>query len=117
MNTRAVLGSLHVGTGQTQLNNLLTTINVPPISNVLFKRREREIGNAVENVTKKSCRQVVEQEKKKADEKSQNQGGENSLVGIAVSYDMGWQKRGKGHNSLTGHGTAMGLVTGKVLSY
>ena len=47
------------------------------VINVLFKRREREIRNAVENVTKKSCRQVVEQEKKKAEEKSQNQGGEN----------------------------------------
>jgi len=30
---------------------------------------------------------------------------------------MGWQKRGKGHNSLTGHGMAVGLLTGKVLSY
>ena len=117
VNTRAVLGSLHIGIGQTQLNNLFTTLNVPPMSNVLFKRREREIGNAVENVVKKSCKQILEQEKKKAEEKSQNQGGEDGLVGIAVSYDMGWQKRGKGHNSLTGHGTAMGLVTGKVLSY
>ena len=30
---------------------------------------------------------------------------------------MGWQKRGKGHNSLTGQGTAMGLKAGKVLAY
>ena len=30
---------------------------------------------------------------------------------------MRWRKRGKGHNSLTDHGTAMGLVTGIVLSY
>ena len=99
------------------MNNLFTTLNVPPMSNVLFKRQEREIGNAVENVVKKSCKQILEQEKKKSEEKSQNQGGEDGLVGIAVSYDMGWQKRGKGHNSLTGHGTVMGLVTGKVLSY
>ncbi|XP_068738743.1 uncharacterized protein [Montipora capricornis] len=39
------------------------------------------------------------------------------MPGIAVSYDMGWTKRGKGHNSLTGHGASMGLKTGKVLSY
>ena len=25
------------------------------------------------------------------------------LVGIAISFDMGWQKRERGHNSLTGH--------------
>ena len=43
VNTRAVLGSLHIGIGQTQLNNLLTTLNVPPVSNVLFKRWEREM--------------------------------------------------------------------------
>ena len=30
---------------------------------------------------------------------------------------MGWKKRGKGHNSLTGHGAVMGPVTGKVLSF
>ena len=41
----------------------------------------------------------------------------DGLVGIAVSYDMGWQKRGRGHNSSTGHGAAMGLATGKVVSY
>ena len=40
----------------------------------------------------------------------------DGLVGIPVSYDMGWQKRGKGHNSLTGQGAAMGLQTGKVLA-
>ncbi|XP_068739280.1 uncharacterized protein [Montipora capricornis] len=42
---------------------------------------------------------------------------EDGLVGIAVSYDMGWQKRGRGHNSSTGHGAAMGLATGKVVGY
>ena len=26
----------------------------------------------------------------------------NETVPIGASYDMGWQKRGKGHNSLTG---------------
>ena len=30
---------------------------------------------------------------------------------------MGWQKRGKGHNSRTGHAAAMSLATGKVLDY
>ena len=30
--------------------------------------------------------------------------GDKGLVGIQCSYDMGWQKRGRGINSLTGHG-------------
>ena len=37
----------------------------------------------------------MEKEKKKAKTESQNQGEKDGLVGIAVSYDMGWQKRGK----------------------
>ena len=32
---------------------------------------------------------------------------------MAASYDMGWQKKGKGHNSSYGHGASMGLATGK----
>ena len=41
---------------------------------------------------------------------------ENGLVGIHVSYDMGWQKRGNGH-SLTRQGVAMGIRTGNVFAY
>ena len=38
-------------------------------------------------------------------------------VGVSCSYDMGWQKRGKGHNSSTGHAAVMGLETGKVMDF
>jgi len=38
-------------------------------------------------------------------------------VPITCSYDMGWQKRGRGFNSKTGHAAVMGLSTGKVLDY
>ena len=41
----------------------------------------------------------------------------DSPVGITVSYDMGWQKRGRAMNSLTGVGVNIGLHTGKVLGY
>ena len=66
-----------------------------------------KIGNAVEIVARKTCNEILEKEKKKAEAESRNQGEKDGLVGIAVSYDIGWQKRGKGH---TGHGMAMGLV-------
>ena len=39
------------------------------------------------------------------------------LVPISCSYNMGWQKRGKGHNSRTGQGAVMSLSSGKVLDY
>lgn len=116
INSRAVLGSLHIGVGQTQLNNFLATLNIPTMNSQLFKMREREIGNSIEKVAKGSCDVYLEQEKENA-EKSNNQGEVDSMPAIAVSYDMGWTKRGKGHNSHTGHGASMGLKTGKVLSY
>ena len=82
----------------------------------LYKVREREIGSTIEKLAKASCDEYLEQEKKIV-QKSKNQGELDGVQGIAVSFDMGWTKRGKGHNSLIGHGATMGLATGKVLSY
>ena len=39
------------------------------------------------------------------------------VVEMVASYHMGRQKRGKGHNSSTGHGAVMGLTTGKAMEY
>ena len=116
INTRAVLGSLHAGMGNTHLNNLLSTMNVLTMNHNLFKRREREVGNALEKVATDSCKFNLDFKKKLL---------RNLLVylqtvslpGVAVSYNMGWKKRGRGHNSATGQGAAMGLATGKVLTY
>jgi hypothetical protein len=85
-------------------------MNVPTMNNRTFKSQEREVGKAVEDLAQKSCKTNNEREKDMAAD-------ENGLVGIPVSYDMGWQKRGKGHNSMTGQGVAMGLGTGNVLVY
>ena len=115
INTRAALGSLHAGIGNTHLNNLLSTMNIPTMNHRLFKEREREIGNVVENIAGESCKLNLNLEKV-MDEQSSSPSADG-LVGIAVSYDMGWQKRGRGYNSSTGHGAAMGLATGKVVSY
>ena len=41
----------------------------------------------------------------------------DSPVGLTVSYDMGWAKRGRAMNSLTGVGANVGSKTGKVVGY
>ena len=115
INTRVVLGSLHAGMGNTHLNNLLSTMNVLTMNHNLFKRREREVGNALEKVATDSCKFNLNLEKKIA-EKSSGLSADR-LPGVAVCYDMCWQKRGRGHFSATGHGAAMGLVTRKFVSY
>ena len=42
---------------------------------------------------------------------------ENGLIGVAVSYEMAWQRRNGGHSSNTGHGAVMGLYSGKVIDF
>ena len=64
INTRAVLGSLHAGMGNTHLNNLLSTMNIPTMNHCLFKRREREVGKAVEIVARERCEMNLNLEKK-----------------------------------------------------
>lgn len=58
-NSSAVLGTLDAGIGETHLNTILTTMNIPNISRSTFKRRETEVGLAVEQVAKKSCVEAV----------------------------------------------------------
>lgn len=93
IDSRAVLGFLHIGVGQTQLKNFLATLNTPTMNSQLFKIREREIANSIKKVAKASCDVYLEQEKENA-EKSNNQGEADSMPGIAVSHDMDWMKRG-----------------------
>ena len=116
VNTRVALGSLHAGIGQSHINNLLSTLNIPSLGSCTFKQREREVGGAIEQVTKNSCQESLRMEKEKLVNNGVN-ADENGLIPVACSFDMGWQKRGKGHNSRTGHAAVMSLTTGKVLDY
>ena len=72
-----------------------------------LKRREREVGPEIESLAKRSCPEALKEEKSKTTEG----------VAIAAGYDMGWQKRGKAHNSLSGVGHFIGKETGKVVGY
>ena len=65
------------------------------MSQASFKKREREVGSLVENAAKKSCEDVAITEKYSA-ALIGTKPDENDLIPVSVSYDMGWQKRGKG---------------------
>ena len=80
INTRVVLGSLHAGIGQTQLNNFLSVLNIPSIKSVLFKRREREIGNATEMVAKGSCMASLDIEKLACENSKTEKDGYSSFI-------------------------------------
>ncbi|CAG5073037.1 Protein of unknown function, partial [Cotesia congregata] len=59
----SVLGTVHAGMGCTALNKLLACLNIPTISSTLFKRYEREIGPALEERARESCKQAAEEER------------------------------------------------------
>lgn len=82
--------------GPTHVNALLSSLNIPTVCVATLKVREREIGPAIENSANKSCDLEMEEEKMEWGSI------QDQAVSIGASYDMGWQKRGKGHNSLTG---------------
>ena len=107
---------IHAGMGAQYVNSFLTTMNIPPLHHKTMKKREREIGNAVDSIAKKSCLDAL------ADEKESNKeilNFANARKGLSVSSDAVWQTRGTGrsYNSDSGHGALIGKETGKCLEY
>ncbi|PFX31497.1 hypothetical protein AWC38_SpisGene3749 [Stylophora pistillata] len=97
VNTKLAAGMLHAGIVPTHVNELLSFINIPSLGESALKAREREVGLQIENLAKESCLKGLESERSlwKDDSEKEN-------VEIGASYDMGWKKRGKARNSLTG---------------
>ncbi|XP_022808445.1 uncharacterized protein LOC111345433 [Stylophora pistillata] len=112
VNTKLAAGMLHAGTGPTRVNELLSSINIPSLGESTLKARNREVGPQIEKLAKESCLESLESERNlwKDDSEQEN-------VETGASYDIGWQKRGKAHNSLTGVGSMVGLKSGKVICY
>ena len=65
------------------------------------------MGQQIERVSRNSCKKWLEREKESTE------GNQN----IAISYDMGWQKRGNARNSRTEQVTAVGRSTEKIVDY
>lgn len=106
LNERCVLGALHSGNGHAQLDHLLAPMDIKCMASKTYKAIERRVGPQIEEVARKSCSDWLVEEGNRSD-------GNN----LAISYDMGWQKRGKARNSRTGQGIAVGQSTGKIIDY
>ena len=85
----------HAGIGPTHVNALLTLINLSPLGQNTLNAREKEVGPVIEAVAKKLCAEAIEAEKRCWIYGQQE--SELGSIKIGASYDMGWQKRGKGH--------------------
>ena len=106
------LGSIHAGIGLEQLSNLLSSMNIHPISNDLWAKRQEEIAPALSEVAKTSVSFALYNELDAA-----ITAGEDN--GINISVDGAWQSRGSGrsYNSASGHATAVGKHTGKCVGF
>ena len=87
VNSRIAFGAIDNGIAYSHIKSFSTSLDVPSINKSGYKRREREIGVAVEAVAANSCDMVLESEIEieKATGKVPDEDG---LLPLAVSYDM-----------------------------
>ena len=57
---------IHAGIGVQQVNNFLTTINMPGITSKGLKALENEVGQAIEKVASESAQKWLDEEKRLA---------------------------------------------------
>ncbi|XP_061190963.1 uncharacterized protein LOC133199106 [Saccostrea echinata] len=112
VNTKLSAAMVHVGIGVTQVNSLLSELNIPPVSHAMLDNRQKEIGRAVQDIAAESMSNALQKELGMMNE-------EMNEKGLVVAVDAGWQKRGSGktYDSLSGHCSMVGPLSGKVLSY
>jgi hypothetical protein len=97
-----ISGMMHAGIGPTHVNALLTSINIPPVTEHTLISRQAEAGPAIESVARESCIDQSQEEKLAELEAlgmSQQDLANMDYLDIAVSYDMMWLKRGRAMNS------------------
>lgn len=52
-------GLIHAGIGETQLNKLLNTMNIPSITHTTIDRCRRHLCKPLETVAEKSCDEAL----------------------------------------------------------
>ncbi|CAD6233990.1 GSCOCG00007453001-RA-CDS [Cotesia congregata] len=62
VNFKLALVVLDGGIEETQLNTILSALNLPPVDHNLIKRYERLVGPATETVTKENCHDALKVE-------------------------------------------------------
>ena len=114
-NTKTASGMIYAGIGVTHLNNFLSTLNLPQICHKSLKVREVEIGSVMQSFANKSIDAALVREQ----EITQKELNTEGPVGIEVSSDAAWQKRGsqRSYNSLSGIASAIGKKTKKIVHF
>lgn len=116
VNTSAVLGANLVGIGFSQLEQLLSALDIPTMCNDKFKSRNDELGEMWIQTAEKTMKEAAEEEALAAIERG-DVDPEDGIPFITVVADACWSKRSYNRNftALSGVGAIVGAHTGKVL--
>ena len=58
---RTYVGMLDAGVGETHVNNILTALDIPPVSHKTLKKSERSVGAALEKKHEKAVESILRQ--------------------------------------------------------
>ena len=124
VNTKEAAGMVHAGMTFKEVERFACNLEIPPPAETTLKRREWEIGPAIEKVGNATCKAAAALENELAvsaeDSEVGSRGDTNEdVIELTAGYDMGWQRRssGRAYNSRSGHGVLAGKNSGKVLEY
>ena len=92
--TYEIAGMLHVGMGETHLNEWLSVMNVPPLARLTVKMREQEVGPSIEAVAEETCQRAMQAEMSATEESQRALLAHQMPIPLVASYDMGWTRRG-----------------------
>ena len=110
INQMAVLGTLHSGMGVTHLNAVMSSLEVPCLTENGYKKVENYVEyKGIEPEAKESCARGRGEEKCLS--------SVSGLSGESVSVDQGWQKRRTAMNSRSGHSSMIGELSKKIFDY
>ena len=144
INLRAMMAAFYCGTGAADIAKAISFLGLPGgksfersfsnhspkmcklitsvVNGVVRSSLKAEIEETIReklNDEKYTHEQIKKATKAFFDNDEQNIPDIIKKVGLAVSYDMGWQKRstGKLYDSLSGHGFIFGCKTGNIIGF
>jgi len=114
INTAAVAGSITMGIGYSQLEELCAAINIPSMSEPTYVKYRENLVDEFQETAMQNMKTAGEVEKQLAIEKNEVI---NGIPYITVVADGSWMKRsyGTAYDSLSGIGAIIGYRTGKIL--
>ncbi|KAK5648354.1 hypothetical protein RI129_003246 [Pyrocoelia pectoralis] len=117
INTAAVIGSVNIGAGFTQLQSFTSSLDIPPMSYKMFARAHETACNAWESLAWETMKEAAKEESLIAIQSGSVD--EDGIPMITVVCDGSWAKRsyrgGGNYNSLSGTAAIIGFNTKKIL--